>query len=103
MINGDGIPIKYFPDSAADSSQQAKAVQYAALIADLIMKTKQTLKQISSTSEDIFVNLRMRTKFEVEIIVTSHIFQAPGTQTPQEYILVTLHSCKFPQPGSEKN
>jgi hypothetical protein len=37
LINFDGIPVKHFPDNL-------KAVQYSALISDLVMKTKSTLK-----------------------------------------------------------
>ena len=36
-----GIPVKAHPDD------QTLSVQYAALIADLVMKTKQTLKQLN--------------------------------------------------------
>jgi hypothetical protein len=36
-----GIPVKYFPED------KIPAVQYAALVADLVMKTKSTLKQLN--------------------------------------------------------
>ena len=38
VINYDGIPVKAFPDE-----ESLPAVQYAALIADLVKKTKKTL------------------------------------------------------------
>ena len=41
VINFDGIPVKAFPEDKIPS------VQYAALIADLVMKTKSTLKQLN--------------------------------------------------------
>ena len=37
LINYDGIPVKHFPEDIP-------AVQYSALVADLVMKTKSTLK-----------------------------------------------------------
>ena len=37
LVNYDGIPVKHFPDNLP-------AVQYSALISDLVMKTKSTLK-----------------------------------------------------------
>ena len=79
-----GIPVKAFPEDKIPS------VQYAALIADLVMKTKSTLKQLNQGDSD-FVYLRMRTKQDTEIIVTDYI--VPGTGN--EYILVCLQQCKF--------
>ena len=52
-----GIPVKQFPDDP----EQLDGVQYAALVTDLVMKTKQTLKQLNQGDSD-FVYLRMRTK-----------------------------------------
>ena len=37
LVNYDGIPVKHFPETLP-------AVQYAALVSDLVMKTKSTLK-----------------------------------------------------------
>ena len=81
------------------------AVQYAALIADLVVATKKTLGAIApskDTSQDPkgavnnkdptdqnFVHLRMRTAQDTELIVTD--FTAMGN----EYILVAIQSCKF--------
>lgn len=39
-----GIPVKYFPEEVID---EARAVQYSALVADLVMKTKSTLKDLN--------------------------------------------------------
>ena len=36
VVNFDGIPVKHFPDDPV----KMPAVQYAALIADLVVKTK---------------------------------------------------------------
>jgi len=79
-----GIPVKAFPEDKIPS------VQYAALIADLVMKTKSTLKQLNQGDSD-FVYLRMRTKQDTEMIVTDYI--VPGTGN--EYILVCIQQCKF--------
>ena len=54
LVNFDGIPVKYFPEDTA-------YVQYAALVSDLVMKTKSTLKLLNQTDSD-FSYLRMRTK-----------------------------------------
>ena len=54
LINFDGIPVKSKP-------AELPAVQIAALVSDLVMKTKSTLKQLSPADAD-FVYLRMRTK-----------------------------------------
>mgnify|MGYP000751525201 CR=1 FL=1 len=40
LINYDGIPVMHKPDDVP-------AVQYAALVADLVMKTKSTLKALN--------------------------------------------------------
>ena len=84
VVNYDGIPVKSFPEDTIPS------VQYAALVADLVMKTKLTLKQLNQGDSD-FVYLRMRTKQDTEIIITDYI--VPGTGN--EYILVCLQQCKF--------
>eukprot|EP00345_Euplotes_harpa_P013143 CAMPEP_0168336752 /NCGR_PEP_ID=MMETSP0213-20121227/11750_1 /TAXON_ID=151035 /ORGANISM="Euplotes harpa, Strain FSP1.4" /LENGTH=123 /DNA_ID=CAMNT_0008342047 /DNA_START=11 /DNA_END=382 /DNA_ORIENTATION=- len=82
VINYDGIPVKSHPENSIP------AVQYAALVTDLITKTKSTLKMLDMSESD-FTYLRMRTKFDKEIIVTNQIIGA------NEYILITIHSCKF--------
>mmetsp|Transcript_9030 Transcript_9030/g.10208 ORF Transcript_9030/g.10208 Transcript_9030/m.10208 type:complete len:103 (+) Transcript_9030:28-336(+) len=79
VINYDGIPVRSFPEN------NELAVQYAALVADLVSKTKATLKQLDPTDSE-FTYLRMRTKNEKEIIVTNQIVNN------NEYILITLHS-----------
>ena len=79
-----GIPVKSFPED------KIPAVQYAALVADLVMKTKSTLKQLNQGDSD-FVYLRMRTKQDTEMIVTDYIVPSSGN----EYILVCLQQCKF--------
>jgi|TARA_B110000305_G_C19396780_1_gene617890 predicted regulator of Ras-like GTPase activity (Roadblock/LC7/MglB family) len=40
LVNFDGIPVMKMPETLP-------AVQYAALISDLVMKTKSTLKQLN--------------------------------------------------------
>ena len=82
LINFDGIPVKHFPEDLP-------AVQYSALISDLVMKTKSTLKQLNVADSE-FNYLRMRTKQDTEVIVTDYI--TPGNN---EYILVCIQSCKF--------
>jgi predicted regulator of Ras-like GTPase activity (Roadblock/LC7/MglB family) len=79
VINNDGIPVKFHPEDVIPG------VQYAALIADLVMKTNQTLKQLNSGDSD-FVYLRMRTKQDTEMIITDYITPGSGN----EYILVCL-------------
>ena len=54
LINFDGIPVKAYPETTP-------AVQYAALVSDLVMKTKSTLKQLNQADSE-FLYLRMRTK-----------------------------------------
>ena len=79
-----GIPVKFHPEDVIPG------VQYAALIADLVMKTKQTLKQLNNGDSD-FQYLRMRTKQDTEMIITDYITPGSGN----EYILVCLQNCKF--------
>ena len=79
--------MKYFPEEIIP---QHVAVQYSALVADLVVRTKQTLKQLNQGDQD-FVYLRMRTKQDTEMIVTD--YTTPGSGN--EYILVCLQSCKF--------
>ena len=76
-----GIPVKYWPENIP-------AVQYAALVSDLVQKTKHTLKQLNNGDTD-FQNLRLRTKTDMEMIVTDYIING------NEYILVTLQNCSF--------
>ena len=85
-----GIPVKYFPED------KFPAVQYAALIVDLVIKTKQTLKQLNSGDSE-FVYLRMRTKQDTEMIITDYI--VPGNAC--EYILVCLQNCNFQKESEE--
>ena len=89
-----GIPIKYQP--RAEASDDAKAVQYAALVSDLMAKTKQTLTKLNPSSEkqqtETYtgpVTLRMRTKENTELIVTDFVLNQ------YEYILVTIQKCEF--------
>jgi hypothetical protein len=70
------------------------AVQYAALIADLMAKTKYTLAKTATPATDFYtgpVTLRMRTKEDTELIVTDFQTNAPV----HEYILVTIQNCKW--------
>ena len=83
LVNFDGIPVKHFPENLP-------AVQYSALVSDLVMKTKSTLKQLNKDDSE-FGYLRMRTKQDTELIVTDYI--TPGSSN--EYILVCIQSCKF--------
>ncbi len=46
-------------------------VQYASLVSDLVTKTKQLLSRLITSGGNDFVNLRMRTAFHTELIVTS--------------------------------
>lgn len=91
MDQNVGIPVKAYPEDKIPS------VQYAALIADLVMKTKWTLKQLNQGDSD-FVYLRMRTKQDTEMIVTDYITPGSGN----EYILVCLQNCKFNADGEEE-
>jgi hypothetical protein len=71
-----GIPVKHFPDDLT----VMPSVQYAVLIADLVVATKKTLGAIAldkDPSSQNFVHLRMRTTQDTEMIVTDYI--APGT------------------------
>ena len=83
LINFDGIPVMHYPEDLPE-------VQYSALVIDLVMKTKSTLKQLNPSDSE-FGYLRMRTKDDTELIVTNYI--TPGTNN--EYILVCIQSCKF--------
>ena len=84
-----GIPVKYYPE---DNLDRMPAVQYAALMADLMAKTKYTLAQISSEGSYTGpVSLRMRTKEDTDLIVTDFITSSPF----HEYILVSIQNCNF--------
>ena len=89
VINFDGIPVKSFPEDPV----KMPAVQYAALIADLVVKTKQTLGSLDHPRDEKaqFHYLRMRTKQDTELIVTD--YTAPSTGN--EYILVVIQQCIF--------
>ena len=74
---------------------EAIAIQYAALISDLMAKTKQTLSKIQDPKITPEVNysgpvtLRMRTKEDTELIVTDFCM------AQVEYILVTIQNCNY--------
>ena len=54
-------------------------VQYAALVADLVVKTKQTLGSLDRTDSNAgFHYLRMRTKQDTELIVTDYTAPSSG-------------------------
>ena len=88
-----GIPVKYFPED----DEKMKAVQYSALISNLVMQTKYTLDHIEGRPQDGgslrsgFHSLRMRTAQDTEMIVTDFITPSSGN----EYILVAIQNCKF--------
>ena len=88
LINFDGIPVMHKFNSAVkdEARENDMAVQYSALISDLVMKTKSTLNQLTNKTDSEFVYLRMRTKQDTELIVTDYI--TPGTNN--EYILVCI-------------
>jgi hypothetical protein len=80
----------------AEAKDDAMAVQYAALVSDLMAKTKQTLTKLNPSSEkqqtETYtgpVTLRMRTKENTELIVTDFVLNQ------YEYILVTIQKCDF--------
>ena len=92
LVNFDGIPVK-----THESISEQQAVQYAALVSDLVMKTKSTLRLFDDAfkhEKDLskkfefgeFEYLRLRTKADTELIVTD--FQTPGTG--YQYILVCI-------------
>ena len=91
LINFDGIPVKQFPDDLP-------AVQISALVSDLVMKTKSTLKQLNP-QESEFGYLRMRTRQDTEYIVTNSQMQG----SPHEYILVCIQQCKFGEDEEEED
>ena len=74
-----------------------KAVQYSALISNLVMQTKYTLDHIEGKPNEGgqlrsgFHSLRMRTAQDTEMIVTDFITPSSGN----EYILVAIQNCKF--------
>ena len=76
---------------------EAIAIQYAALISDLMAKTKQTLSKIQNPQDQKNptegytgpVTLRMRTKEDTELIVTDFC------DGKYEYILVTIQNCNY--------
>ena len=88
-----GIPVKSFPED----DEKMKAVQYSALISNLVMQTKYTLDHIEGKPgeggqlKSGFHSLRMRTAQDTEMIVTDFITPSSGN----EYILVAIQNCKF--------
>ena len=85
--------MKYFPED----DEKMKAVQYSALISNLVMQTKYTLDHIEGRPTEGgqlkagFHSLRMRTAQDTEMIVTDFITPSSGN----EYILVAIQNCKF--------
>ena len=91
LINFDGIPVRAEPENEKEN------VQYAALFADLVLKTKKQLACLQldqssaySGSSGNFQYLRMRTQKDTEFIVTNCV-----TSGGNEYILVTIQDCSF--------
>ena len=91
-----GIPVKSeFPEN--DEKMKGAAVQYSALISNLVMQTKYTLDHIEGKPSEGgqlksgFHSLRMRTAQDFEYIVTDFITPSSGN----EYILVAIQDCRF--------
>lgn len=76
IINGDGIPVK----STLNDRQQD--LMYAALVSDLNMKARQTVRQFDD--QDSLLTLRLRSQ-KHEIII------APE----KDVIVVTVHEPSF--------
>ena len=88
IVNYDGIPVQYHP------KETLPAVQYAALIADLVVKTKQTLGALDNQKDERstqFNYLRLRTKQDTELVVTDYIHPGSGN----EYILCVIQKSIF--------
>lgn len=81
-----GIPVRQHPE---DAENGFNGVQHASLIADLVVKTKQTLMKLSNDNSGHFQHLRMRTAQDTEMIVTNYC-----SNNGHEYILVTIQNCK---------
>ena len=92
-----GIPVKFAPEDDDKKMTAQKAVQYSALISNLVMQTKYTLDHIEGKPSEGgqlksgFHSLRMRMANDQEMIVTDFITPSSGN----EYILVALQDCKF--------
>ena len=71
------------------------AVQYAALMADLVMKTKQTLASLFPDQGGQFTHLRLRTKQDTEYIVTDI------SKDNNEYILCAIQNCNISKTEEE--
>lgn len=89
-----GIPVKYMPKGGPND--EANAIQIAALVSDLMAKTKMTLSKVQARPEEKTtepytgpVTLRMRTKKDTELIVTDFVLNQ------YEYILVTTQDCNY--------
>lgn len=82
-----GIPVKMFPEPDEEGNG-LPAVQYAALMADLVMKTKQTLASLFPDQGGQFTHLRLRTAQDTEYIVTD------VSKDNNEYILCAIQNCK---------
>ena len=100
LVNFDGIPVQKHA-----SISETQAVQYAALVSDLVLKTKSTLRLLGDAKAPAekfefgeFEYLRLRTKADTELIVTD--FQTPGTG--YQYILVCIQDCGGPKVDSEE-
>ena len=85
LINFDGIPVKALLPEPKANQQQMDPVQISALVSDLVMKTKRTLKELKEQDSE-FGYLRMRTLQDTEFIVTDYVM--PGSSN--EYILVCI-------------
>ncbi len=71
-----------------------RIVQYAALVMDLIMKSKQLLREQVFMGSDL-ESIRMRTKFGTEIVITTgkwHPIMVKGRDI--DYILVAIQQCQ---------
>ena len=84
-----------FPEPDEDGNG-LPAVQYAALMADLVMKTKQTLASLFPEQGGQFTHLRLRTKQDTELIITDI------SRENNEYILCAIQNCKFEKEVEEE-
>lgn len=85
-----------FPEAdAEDPDKGLPSVQYAALMADLVMKTKQTLASLFPDQGGQFTHLRLRTKQDTEYIVTD------VSKDNNEYILCAIQDCQITKEDEE--
>ena len=82
FFSPEGIPIKF------SNLEYRVVVQYAALISDLVFRTKSNVRKLPNPLDNDLVSVRIRTAKSTELIITS----------ANDFIMLAVQQCQIQSP-----